>query len=454
MSAHATRLSPWSPDSWRQVKALQQPTYPDQEALERAILHLQSLPPLVTSWEVNALKTKLARAATGQAFVLQGGDCAERFDECGAEPIKNRLKILLQMSLVLVYGLKTPVIRVGRLAGQYAKPRSSDVEERGGQSLPAYRGDIVNGSAFDAVDRVPDPRRLIEAHQLSALTLNFVRALTEGGFADLRHPEYWDLDFVAHSPLANEYQEMVASIRDSLRFVETLGDLPTSSIQRASFYTSHEALLLYYEEAHTRPVPHMPGAWNLSTHFPWIGMRTAQPDGAHVEYCRGISNPVAVKVGPDMTAEWLTDLVRILNPAGEPGRLALVHRLGVNDVEDHLPRMIRVVEATGTPVLWMCDPMHGNTQVTPGGLKTRHFDDILGELNLAFDIHETMGTRLGGVHFEMTGDNVTECLGGARGLAVADLERAYRSHVDPRLNGEQALEMALSIVHKRRKSGY
>jgi 3-deoxy-7-phosphoheptulonate synthase len=453
MTAEAKKFRSWSPSSWRQVQALQQPEYRDEALLQRVLGELRALPPLVTSWEVRSLKDQLARAAAGRGFVLQGGDCAERFDECGADPIKNRLKILLQMSLVLVYGLRTPVVRIGRFAGQYAKPRSSDFETRDGLTLPAYRGDIVNGPAFTHEERQPDPLRLLEAYQRSALTLNFIRSLVEGGFADLRHPEYWDLGFVQHSPLAREYREMVDAIGDALSFVETFAEMPSSALERAPFFTSHEALLLHYEEAHTDPVPHQHGVFNLSTHFPWIGMRTAQPDGAHVEYCRGIANPVAVKVGPDMSVDWLRDLARILNPSNEPGRLTFIHRFGIDRIENCLPPLVEAVDAAGITALWICDPMHGNTELTPSGHKTRQFDNVLGELELAFDIHSSMGTNLGGVHFELTGEDVTECIGGARGLAEADLERAYRSHVDPRLNGEQALEMALSIVHKRRRSG-
>jgi 3-deoxy-7-phosphoheptulonate synthase len=437
---------PWTPRSWQSRPAVQQPSYPDPQALQQALDELALLPPLVTSWEVNHLKDEIARAQRGEAFVLQGGDCAESFEDCRAPLITNRLKVLLQMSLVLVHGLRTPVVRVGRFAGQYAKPRSADTETREGLTLPSYRGDLVNAPAFTAEARLPDPQRLIEGHARSAMTLNFVRGLIDGGFADLHHPEYWDLDWVQHSPLAAEYQQRVDSLGDSLRFMESLAKNPLSDFSRVDFYTSHEALLLWAEQAQTRQVPRAEGWYNLSTHFPWIGLRTAALDGAHVEYCRGIRNPLGVKVGAAMDRDWLLGLCERLNPDREPGRLTLIHRMGASKIAEYLPAMIDAVRAEGHPVLWMCDPMHGNTESTPNGLKTRPFDAILKELTEAFVIHRDCGSRLGGVHLELTGENVTECTGGARGLTHTDLERAYRSTVDPRLNYEQALEMAMEIV--------
>jgi 3-deoxy-7-phosphoheptulonate synthase len=437
---------PWTPRSWQSRPAVQQPNYPDPQALQQALDELALLPPLVTSWEVNHLKDEIARAQRGEAFVLQGGDCAESFEDCRAPLITNRLKVLLQMSLVLVHGLRTRVVRVGRFAGQYAKPRSADTETREGVTLPSYRGDLVNAPAFTPEARLPDPQRLIEGHARSAMTLNFVRGLIDGGFADLHHPEYWDLDWVQHSPLAAEYQQRVDSLGDSLRFMESLTKNPLSDFSRVDFYTSHEALLLWAEQAQTRQVPRAEGWYNLSTHFPWIGLRTAALDGAHVEYCRGIRNPLGVKVGAAMDRDWLLGLCERLNPAREPGRLTLIHRMGAGKIAEHLPAMIDAVRAEGHHVLWMCDPMHGNTESTPNGLKTRPFDAILKELTQAFVIHRDCGSRLGGVHLELTGENVTECTGGARGLTHIDLERAYRSTVDPRLNYEQALEMAMEIV--------
>ncbi|MCD4749524.1 MAG: 3-deoxy-7-phosphoheptulonate synthase class II [Thermoanaerobaculales bacterium] len=438
----------WTPDSWHRRPAQQQPTYTDQVRLKEVLVRLAELPPLVTSWEVDRLKTQLAEAAVGQRFLLQGGCCAESFSQCRSDIITNKLKILLQMSLVLTFGLKRQIIRVGRFAGQYAKPRSADTETRDGVTLPTYRGELVNGLDFAPEVRRPDPERLLRGYEYSALTLNFIRSLVEGGFADLHHPEYWDLNFVAHSPRAKEYQAMVETISDSLRFMETLAGIQAEQISRVDFYTSHEGLHLAYEQANTRRVPHREGFFNLSTHMPWIGMRTADPGGAHVEYFRGISNPIGVKVGPGMTGEWLQDLLEILDPEKEPGRMTLIHRLGHDKVGEYLPNLIETVKESGHRVVWCCDPMHGNTETTASGLKTRRFENILSELEQSFDIHHAIGSYLGGVHFELSGDNVTECIGGARGLSEVDLERAYESHVDPRLNYEQSLEMALQVARK------
>ncbi len=439
--------APWAPDSWQRRQALQQPVYDDAEELARAGAHLARLPPLVTSWEVLALKEALAEAQEGKRFLLQGGDCAETFADCTSPVISNRLKVLLQMSLVLVHGLKKPVLRVGRFAGQYAKPRSADTETRDGCTLPSFRGDVVNGAEFTAAARRPDPQRLIQAHAHSALTMNFVRALIDGGFADLRHPEYWDLAWVEHSPLAAEYRQMVAAISDSLRFMETLAG-PIAGFSKVDFFTSHEALLLHYEQGLTRRVPRNPGWFNLSTHFPWIGMRTAGLQGAHVEYFRGIRNPIALKVGPSVTPDQLLPLIDVLNPHDEPGRLTLIHRMGNARIASALPALLAAVKREGRRVLWVADPMHGNTESTSNGHKTRQFDNIRGELDQAFDIHAAVGTFLGGVHLELTGEDVTECMGGARGLSESDLDRAYKSMVDPRLNYEQSLELAMLIVRK------
>ena len=439
----------WSPRSWRARPAAQQPEYPDREALAQVLRELQALPPLVTSWEILALKQQLAEAQEGRRFLLQGGDCAENFEDCSAEVISNRLKVLLQMSLVLVHGLRLPVVRVGRFAGQYAKPRSAGTETVDGVTLPSYRGDIVNAPAFDAAARTPDPRRMIKAHARSAMTMNFVRALIDGGFADLHHPEYWDLRWVGHSPLAEEYRRMVAGIGDAVRFMETLSGSEVHNLNRVDFYTSHEALLLPYEEAQTRQVPRQWGWFNLGTHFPWLGMRTTALDGGHVEYLRGIRNPVAVKVGPSVTPDQLLRLVDVLNPGDEPGRLTLIHRMGAKHVATALPPLLEAMRRDGRRVLWVCDPMHGNTEKAATGYKTRRFANIRSELEQAFELHAAAGTRLGGVHLELTGEDVTECTGGARDLTDADLARAYRSTVDPRLNYEQALEVAMLVVRKQ-----
>jgi len=439
----------WAPGSWRSYPAMQQPNYPDAEELRGARQELSSLPPLVTSFEILALKKQIAEAQEGKRFLLQGGDCAESFSDCESGLISNRLKVLLQMSVVLVYGLRMPVVRVGRFAGQYAKPRSADTEIKNGVELPSYRGDIVNSPEFTEAARRPDPQRLISAHSRSAMTMNFVRSLIDGGFADLHHPEYWDLGWVGHSPLAEEYHRMVRAIGDGVRFMETLSGEAVHNVRRVDFYTSHEALLLDYEEALTRQVPRHWGWFNLSTHYPWIGMRTAALEGAHAEYMRGIRNPIAVKVGPGVKPDDLLRLTDHLNPENEPGRLTLIHRMGATKIAAELPKHLDAIRREGKRVLWVADPMHGNTESTSNGFKTRRFDNIRSELDQSFDLHAAAGTRLGGVHLELTGENVTECLGGARELTEADLERAYRSTVDPRMNYEQSLEIALLIVRKR-----
>ena len=435
----------WTPTSWQERPASQQVSYRDTSALERVVAEMRQLPPLVTSWEVEALRNELARAARGEAFLLQGGDCAESFDDCRSEPIAAKLKILLQMSLVLVHGTRMPVIRIGRIAGQYAKPRSTDNETRDGVTLPAYRGDIINRDPFTAADREPDPVLMLRAYERAALTLNFIRALTEGGFADLHHPEYWDVSFAKGTPNAEQYEKIVGSIRESLDFVSAITGIQNEVLRRVDIYTSHEALALPYEQAQTRRVPRRAGHYNLSTHFPWIGMRTAQLEGAHVEFFRGIRNPIGIKVGPAMTIEWLVGLLDVLDPHHEPGRITLIHRMGADKVQTKLPPLVEAVRAAGRSVLWVCDPMHGNTETLPQGIKTRRFEKIVDELEQSFELHRRLGSRLGGVHVELTGEDVTECIGGARGLAEIDLERAYKSRVDPRLNYEQALEMAMRI---------
>jgi 3-deoxy-7-phosphoheptulonate synthase len=440
----------WHPASWQSREAAQQPTYRDRDALETAVAQLAALPPIVTTWEIEALKEQLAAAQRGEAFLLQGGDCAEGFGACTSENIVLQLKILLQMSLVMLVGLKKPVIRVGRMAGQYAKPRSADFESRDGVSLPSYRGDIINRNAFTAEDREPDPQLMLRGYERAALTLNFVRSLIDGGFADLHHPENWDLDFVGESALAAEYHQLVKQVSDSLEFFEAIVGEPMHRTHRVNFYASHEGLHLPYEQAQTRFLPHRKRWYNLTTHYPWIGMRTADLSGAHVEYFRGIANPIAIKVGTGVSDEHLQGLINVLNPNNEPGRLTLITRFGVKSIEEHLPRVIRAVRNVGSQVLWVCDPMHGNTETTAEGYKTRRFDNIRNELRLAFRIHQQMGSYLGGVHLELTGDNVTECIGGARGLKESDLARAYKTQVDPRLNYEQAMEIAMLIAGRLR----
>jgi len=438
----------WAPDSWRQKPALQQPDYPDAAELDRVLAELRVLPPLVTSWEVVRLRELLADAAAGRQFVLQGGDCAERFIDCTPVRVTNTLKVLLQMSLVLVIGARKPVIRIGRFAGQYAKPRSANEETRGAVTLPSYRGDNINHTGFTAEARQPDPQLLLRGFERAALTLNFVRALVKGGFADLHHPEYFDLDWVEHSPHAAEYHRMVQTIKDSLQFVENVLGVRAGDTDRIDFFTCHEALHLGYESAQTRKVPRRPGYFNLLTHFPWAGLRTNDPCGAHVEYLRGIENPVGIKVGGGSTRDQVARWLDLLDPDRRPGRLTFIHRFGARRIADELPLLVDHVRAEGGKVVWICDPMHGNTHMTAGGVKTRNFEEIYGEVEQAFDIHAAAGQPLGGVHIELTGENVTECVGGSRGPSEEDLARAYESEVDPRLNYEQSMELAFLIARK------
>ena len=441
-------MTEWSPDSWKNKPVAQRVAYPDADALAEAVAALANLPPLVTSWEIERLRSQLAAATQGEGFLLQGGDCCESFDDCRSDPIAAKLKILLKMSLVLVYGSNRQVIRVGRFAGQYAKPRTTENETRDGVTLPCYRGPLINRPEFTPADRTPNPDYLLRAYGRAALTLNFIRALVDGGFADMHHPEQWDLDFVNHAARSSDYRGIVGSMSGAIHFVETILGHPVSELTRVEFFTSHEGLHLDYEQAQTRRVPRRTQWYNLSTHFPWIGDRTRAIDGAHVEYFRGIANPIGVKVGPAIAPEELVELSRVLNPENVPGRLTIIHRFGAKRVCACLPPLVEAMLRAGRVVLWCCDPMHGNTMLTQSGVKTRNFDHILSELNLAFEIHEQMGSLLGGVHFELTGENVTECVGGARGLAEEDLGRAYFSDVDPRLNYEQALEMALLIARR------
>lgn len=445
-------MSNWTPTSWQSKPLEQAVAYPDPAALRQALETLGTLPPLVTSWEIESLKEQLAAAQRNEIFLLQGGDCAERFADCRAEPIVAKLKVLLQMSLVLTYGTRRRVVRVGRFAGQYAKPRSSNLETFQGTTLPSYRGDLINGPGFTAPARTPDPQRLLRGYERASLTLNFIRALVGGGFADFHHLEWWNIDFAHASPHYRDYQELVNNITEALRFVENVGGRSLDEVRRIEFFTSHEGLHLDYEQALTRRVPRRDGWYDLSTHLPWIGNRTRNLGGAHVEFFRGVANPLGIKIGPGMTPEQLLDLVNILNPHDEPGRLVLIHRFGHTRIGTELPALAEAVRRAGKSVLWCCDPMHGNTIAATSGRKTRRFGDILAELEQAFDIHGSVGGSLGGVHFELSGDVVTECLGGARCLSEGDLERAYETEVDPRLNYEQALEMSLLIARRLQKA--
>ncbi|MDB4997812.1 MAG: 2-keto-3-deoxy-D-arabino-heptulosonate-7-phosphate synthase [Myxococcaceae bacterium] len=449
MTRRSTTVTrPWSPDSWKKMPAAQAVAYEDPAQLEVAVGKLRRLPPLVTSWEIEELKSLIAEAQEGRRFLLQGGDCAETLDDCESSIITNKLKILLHMSLVLIYGAHRPIIRVGRFAGQYAKPRSSPTETRDGVTLPSYLGDLVNHPEFTPAARRADPQLLLECYQRASLTLNFIRALSGGGFADLRRPEYYDLSFFDRaelpSHLREEYQRMGNQISEGLHFVKALGEGAVDELTRVPLFTSHDALNLIYESAQTRQVPRRTGWYDLTTHLPWIGERTRALTGAHIEFFRGIANPVGVKLGPAATPEETVALTRALNPLNEPGKLLLIVRMGAANVETKLPLLIDAVKKSKQRVLWVSDPMHGNTRVTKSGVKTRNFDDIIKEVELSLDIHTQCGTYFGGVHFELTGEDVTECVGA--GLSEEDLNRNYLTACDPRLNYRQAVEMAFRIA--------
>lgn len=443
----------WTPDSWRKFPVNQMPNYSDTKKLKSCFNQLRQFPPLVTSWEVEALKNQLAEAAKGNSFLLQGGDCAETFENVSSPQIVNLLKVLLQMSLVLIHETKIPIIRVGRLAGQYAKPRSNDTEIVNGIEIPIYRGDLVNDFQADENSRQPDPHRLLDGYQKAALTLNFVRALSEGGgFADLHYPGYWELDFMKRNKYYHEYKAMVKSINNAINFVETISPNRLVTLQRVNIYTSHEGLNLYYDSAQTRRVPHKTGWYNLSAHMIWLGNRTRNIDGAHVQYFKGIQNPIGIKVGPPYEIDEILKLIETLNPNQEFGKLTIITRFGKNKVAKGLPALLRAVKAEGFNVLWSCDPMHGNTFATEEKIKTRRFEDILSEIQQTFAIHRDEGTILGGVHLELTGDNVTECIGGAKGLSEDGLKLNYQTYCDPRLNYEQSLEMAFLIAKELKET--
>lgn len=442
----------WTPSSWRAKVATQQPVYPDTALLDQTLGRLAKLPPLVTSWEIEKLKSQLEEASLGKAFLIQAGDCSESLEDCATEALVRNLKVLMQMSFVLIYGSMKKIVRVGRIAGQYAKPRSADTETRDGVTLPVYRGDIVNRSGFTENERRPDPELLLRGYERAALTLNFIRGLSAGGFADLHHPENWELGYRSDSPRAKEYHEMVESITGSLKFMEAVMGSSIRESQGVDVFTSHEGLHLSYEQAQTRQVPRRDGWYNLSTHFPWIGYRTRDIDGAHAEYFRGIENPIGLKVGPKMRGEELVSLVKFLNPSNEPGHITLIHRFGADSIGESLPPLIKAVQDAKLRVLWCSDPMHGNTYATDDGVKTRAFDKIASELDQAFKLHASMDSVLGGVHLETSGDNVTECIGGEGKLSEPDLKKAYKSAVDPRLNYDQSMELAFLIASNMKET--
>lgn len=438
----------WTPSSWRNYTALQSPTYDDPAALKAVEERLRKAPPLVFAGEARTLKAQLADAVYGKAFLLQGGDCAESFADFSSDNIRDTFRVLLQMAVTLTFAASSPVIKVGRIAGQFAKPRSSDTETIDGVTLPSYRGDIVNGIEFTEEARRPDPERLWRAYAQSGLTQNLLRAFSRGGYADLHRVGRWNMSFVDESPQAERYIDLATRIQDALQFMQACGvDSSNPIIKETQFYTSHEMLLLGYEEALTR-VDSTTGDWyDTSAHMVWIGERTRQLDGAHVHFAKGISNPIGVKVSQNTTDDDLIKLIDALNPENEAGRLTLITRMGADNILEHLPRMLRRVKAEGRNVVWSCDPMHGNT-ITENKYKTRPFDRILAEVNGFFDAHNAEGTFAGGVHFEMTGTDVTECLGGGQNITSKDLESRYHTHCDPRLNAQQSLELAFQISDK------
>ncbi len=436
--------------SWQQRQVSQQPTWPDQAQADVVARELARQPPLVFAGECDALTDRLAAVTRGEAFVLQGGDCAETFDGCTADAVRGKLQTLLQMAVVLTFGARVPVIKIGRMAGQFAKPRSAAAEVRGGTELPAYRGDAINGLGFTAAARTPDPGRMLRAYHCSAVTLNLCRAFTTGGYADLHQVHAWNQDFVARSPAGQRYERLAAEIDQALAFMRACGADP-DQLRSVELYSSHEALVLDYEQALTRIDSRTGLPYGTSGHFLWVGERTRAPDGAHVEFARGIRNPIGVKIGPGADPADVLALIERLNPDAEPGRLTLITRMGAGRIRAALPPLVSAVTAAGAPVAWVCDPMHGNTFEAPSGHKTRRFDDVLDEVQGFFAVHRGLGTHPGGIHIEFTGDNVTECVGGSHQIAAADLHQRYETACDPRLNRSQALDLAFTVADSYRQ---
>ena len=446
----------WTPSSWQSFPAVQQPKWPDQSAVDRSLKQIASYPPLVFAGEARALQNSLAQVCAGNAFLLQAGDCAESFDEFSANNIREKLRVILQMAVVLTYSLGVPTIKVGRIAGQFAKPRSADMEKIGDLEIPSFRGHIVNDPAPTAEARIPDPDRLVQAYHQSAATLNLLRAFVKGGFADLSRVHAWTQEFVGSSPEGQRYEQVATDIERALRFMHACGvdTENTAALHEADVYTSHEALLLGYEEALTRQ-DSLTGAWyDCSAHMLWIGERTRQLDGAHIEFLRGVGNPLGCKIGPTTTVDFILELCQKLNPAQIPGRLTLISRMGADKVEDSLRPLLRAVRESGHPVVWACDPMHGNTFTSVGGRKTRHFGEIIREITGFVAAHRAEGTWPGGIHVELTGDNVTECLGGADDLTDSDLDMRYQTVCDPRLNARQGLDLAFGVAELIRSAGF
>ena len=445
-----TGLEPAHPETPATVPVTQQPGWPDQARVDEVTSELAALPPLVIPAECDALTERLAAVSRGEAFVLQGGDCAETFAGATADAVRGKLQTLLQMAVVLTYGAQVPIVKIGRMAGQFAKPRSRPDEVRDGVTLPAYRGDAVNGFDFTARARTPDPGRLIRAYHYSAATLNLCRAFTTGGYADLHQVHAWNQDFVARSPSGQRYERLAGEIDRALAFMRACGADP-DELRSVELYSSHEALVLDYEQALTRPDLRTGRRYDASAHFLWIGERTRALGGAHVGFASGIANPVGVKLGPGASPADVLALIERLNPGAEPGRLTLITRMGAGRVRDALPPLVRAVTASGAPVAWVCDPMHGNTFEAPSGHKTRRFDDVLGEVQGFFAVHRSLGTHPGGIHIEFTGDNVTECVGGSYQIAAADLHQRYETFCDPRLNRSQALDLAFMVAGSYRR---
>jgi 3-deoxy-7-phosphoheptulonate synthase len=442
-------MSDWTKSSWRNKPRIQMPDYTDAAALNAVEAQLSQYPLLVFAGEARRLKTQLAAASRGEAFLLQGGDCAEAFDQFNSDSIRDTFKVMLQMAMVLTYGAKVPVVKVGRMAGQFAKPRSANTETVGGVELPSYRGDIINGLDFTPEARIPDPQRMLQAYTQSAATLNLLRAFSTGGFADMKRVNAWTLGFTDSQEI-QKYRDLASRIQDSIDFMDAAGinSDTTHEFSSVEYYTSHESLLLEYEEALTR-VDSTSGKWLAgSSHMIWIGDRTRQPDGAHVEFASGVQNPIGLKCGPTTTAEDLKVLMAKLNPKNEEGRLTLIARFGAGSVGDHLPRLIKAVQEEGANVLWTCDAMHGNTIKSDSGYKTRPFESVLREVREFFGIHQAEGTIPGGVHFEMTGQDVTECTGGVRAVSDEDLSDRYHTACDPRLNASQSLELAFLVAEE------
>ena len=437
-------IKDWSVDSWQNFEAKQQPQYEDKNVLEKVLADISSLPPLVFAGEVKELKKKLALAARGDAFILQGGDCAERFIDCNEESISNKLKILLQMSMVLCYGLEKPIIHIGRIAGQYAKPRSADSETVNGKSIPVYRGDIVNSIEATEEARKADPTRIKDAYLFSAVTINYIRSLTMGGFADLNHPNAWSLDFEQNLKQSDTYQEVKNDILKAIHFIRSAG-ANIDSLETIEFYTSHEGLVLGYEQALTKYIESESQYYNLGAHILWIGDRTRDLNGAHIEYFRGIANPVGMKVGPSMQADELVDICQKLNPSNEEGKIVLISRFGEEKIKQSLKPLVKALKDKNINVCWISDPMHGNTFKTEKGVKTRRFESILNEIKSANSILKDQGKELNGIHFELTGENVTECVGGSQGITNECLTTNYKSYCDPRLNYSQSLEIAFLL---------